>query len=467
MAKPEPGKILRIGIIQSGKIIEERLLRNRHPITIGQSPKNTFVIPVSNLPKTATLFDLKRGGYVLQFKDGMDGRVSLEDGVMDFGALKSKGVAKRRGDLWNLGLSEKSRGKIVLGDVTLLFQFVTPPPPAPKLQLPAAARGGWVKAIEWHFVIIVLISCFIQAGAIMALVMQDWPEVSRGGAGIPDRFVSLLVPEVQVEAQPEEAVAETGDSGDEVEEVKEEKPKKADKEPKAEKASPGKADPEAAARAAARRKAELAKKVQNNTLLKFIGAKGAGGSGGSVADALSGGASRSRIDDAFAGASGVASAVAGQDRGRVGVGAAGDTGGEAVSIGDLKSSRTGKTVKGGGKKREVKVKAKVKTAGPTSAIGTGKLDKGKIASVVRRRIKSVQSCYERELKKNPDLAGKISMQFTIGSVGRVTAIKATVNTTGSASVANCIKQRISLWRFPKPEGGDVTVSYPFVFTATK
>ena len=466
MAQPETSKILRIGIIQSGKIIEERLVRTRNPVTIGQSPKNTFVIPVSNLPKTATLFDVRRGAYVLQFKDGMDGRVSLDDGVMDFGALKSKGVAKRRGDLWNLSLTEKSRGKIVLGDVTLLFQFVTPPPPAPKLQLPAAARGGWVKAIEWNFVIIVLISAFIQAGSIMALVMRDWPDVKRGAGGIPDRFVSLIVPDQKVEAEAEEVAEATGEGDEVADEVEDEKPKeKPKKEEKASKAGP--ADPEAMARKAAKRKAELAAKVQNNTLLKFIGAKGVGGTGGSVADALSGGASRSRIDDAFAGASGVASAVVGQDRGRVGGGAAGDAGGEAVSIGDLSSSRTGKTVASGAKRTEIKVKAKVTAAGPDSAIGTGKLDKGEIASVVRRRIKSVQSCYERELKKNPDLAGKITMQFTIGSVGRVTAIKATVNTTGSPAVANCIQQRISLWRFPKPDGGDVTVAYPFVFTATK
>jgi len=148
-------------------------------------------------------------------------------------------------------------------------------------------------------------------------------------------------------------------------------------------------------------------------------------------------------------------------------GAAGDAGGEAVSIGDLKSSRTGKTVKTGTKKKELRVRAKVKTAGPSSAIGSGKLDKGQIAAVVRRRVKSVTSCYERELKKNPDLAGKISVQFTIGQMGRITSIKAAVNTTGSAAVASCITARIKRWRFPKPEGGDVTVSYPFVFTASK
>lgn len=464
--KPAPSKILRIGIIQSGKIIEERLLRSQQAVTIGQSAKNTFVIPVSNLPKSATLFDVKRGSYSLAFKDGMDGRVSLEEeGVLDFASLKSKGVAKKAGDSWNVALTEKSRGKVVLGDVTLLFQFVTPPPPAPKLQLPAAAKGGWVKSIEWHFVTIIFISAFLQAGPCMYLVMKDWPEIDPKTAKIPDRFVDLMVPEQVDIPPPEDTPTEevTEEAGDEpAEEKVEKKVEKA-----AEKKAPEPQDAETKARAAAAKKRELAKKVQNNSLLKFIGAKGAGGGEGSVADALAGGAARGKIDEAFNGATGVAAAEVGQDRSRRGGGAAGDAGGEAVGIGDLKSKRTGTKVATGAKKKEVKVKAKVSTKGPSSTIGTGKLAKDAIASVVKRRIRSVQSCYERELKKDPNLAGKVTVQFTIGTVGRVTSTKITVNTTKSAAVGNCIKQRIGLWRFPKPQGGAVTVAYPFVFTASK
>jgi TonB family protein len=465
--KPAPSKILRIGIIQSGKIIEERLLRSQQAVTIGQSTKNTFVIPVSNLPNSATLFDVKRGSDSLAFKDGMDGRVSLEeDGVLDFASLKSKGVAKKAGDSWNVGLTEKSRGKVVLGDVTLLFQFVTPPPPAPKLQLPAAAKGGWVKSIEWHFVTILLLSALFQAGPTMFLVLKDWPVVDPKTAKIPDRFIDLLVPDKVEEPPPEETTTDVvEEAGDKPTEKKAEK--KVEQVAEKTKVAAAPQDAETKARAAAAKKRELAKKVQNNSLLKFIGAKGAGGGSGSVADALAGGAARSKIDEAFNGATGVATAEVGQDRSRRGGGAAGDAGGEAVGIGDLKSKRTGAKVSTGAKKKEVKVKAKVSTKGPSSTIGTGKLAKDAIASVVKRRIRSVQACYERELKKNPNLAGKVTVQFTIGTVGRVTSAKITVNTTKSAAVGKCIKQRIGLWRFPKPQGGAVTVAYPFVFTASR
>ena len=53
---PKP-KILRIGIIQGGRIVEERLVRKRENITIGQSAKNMFVVPSEALPRNWLLFE--------------------------------------------------------------------------------------------------------------------------------------------------------------------------------------------------------------------------------------------------------------------------------------------------------------------------------------------------------------------------------------------------------------------------
>jgi len=93
----------------------------------------------------------------------------------------------------------------------------------------------------------------------------------------------------------------------------------------------------------------------------------------------------------------------------------------------------------------------------------GSLDSGKIASVVKSRIRSVQDCYEKELKKNPKLGGKITIRFTIGEDGKVSEARTESDSMGNPAVADCILSRLRHWRFPKPEGGNVTVSYPFVF----
>ena len=65
MAKAD-AKILRVGIIQGGKIVEERLMRRRERITIGQSPKNTFTSQSASCP-TAYLFSKLETGTTILF----------------------------------------------------------------------------------------------------------------------------------------------------------------------------------------------------------------------------------------------------------------------------------------------------------------------------------------------------------------------------------------------------------------
>src|SRR4029078_12738345 len=67
-------RILRIGILLGGKSVEERLIRERTSVTIGQSMKNTFSIPVEGLPLELTLFSMEEGKYHLHFLNKSDGR---------------------------------------------------------------------------------------------------------------------------------------------------------------------------------------------------------------------------------------------------------------------------------------------------------------------------------------------------------------------------------------------------------
>ncbi|MFH1437710.1 MAG: energy transducer TonB, partial [Pseudomonadota bacterium] len=54
-------RVLRIGVIQGGKIVEEQIARRRENVSIGQSEKNTFVIPHPKLPGKFVLFEVKGG----------------------------------------------------------------------------------------------------------------------------------------------------------------------------------------------------------------------------------------------------------------------------------------------------------------------------------------------------------------------------------------------------------------------
>src|SRR5579859_2173919 len=63
-------KVLRIGLVQGGRVIEERIIKQRTTVTIGQSEKSMFVIPAQNVPSQFRLFELIGNDYYLNFVDG-------------------------------------------------------------------------------------------------------------------------------------------------------------------------------------------------------------------------------------------------------------------------------------------------------------------------------------------------------------------------------------------------------------
>src|SRR5262245_18194865 len=75
-------KVLRIGVVQQARVIEERIIKQRTNVTVGPSEKSMFVIP-ANLPAGFKLFELLGNDYYLNFLDGMAGRLLLQTGTSD------------------------------------------------------------------------------------------------------------------------------------------------------------------------------------------------------------------------------------------------------------------------------------------------------------------------------------------------------------------------------------------------
>ena len=87
-----------------------------------------------------------------------------------------------------------------------------------------------------------------------------------------------------------------------------------------------------------------------------------------------------------------------------------------------------------------------------------------IRRVVRAHIGELRDCYERALAVNPDLRGRIDLQFAIGMSGAVTTSAASSGNPGLESVATCAADRLRAFRFePNPDGIATIVTMPFVF----
>jgi len=94
---------------------------------------------------------------------------------------------------------------------------------------------------------------------------------------------------------------------------------------------------------------------------------------------------------------------------------------------------------------------------------SGQLDPGEVYRVIDANIAKILACYERRLQVTPSLAGRITFRWTVKENGGVTNVKQHVSTVPDPKVASCIKTVLSRLRFPKPEGGSVEISYPFIF----
>jgi hypothetical protein len=94
------------------------------------------------------------------------------------------------------------------------------------------------------------------------------------------------------------------------------------------------------------------------------------------------------------------------------------------------------------------------------------LAKEVVERIVRRHWNEIRYCYEKELSHDPNLAGKITVDFVIGPIGDVVKAETGESTLGSAAVASCVTANVQRWQFPPPAGGGIVdVHYPFLFQA--
>lgn len=77
----------------------------------------------------------------------------------------------------------------------------------------------------------------------------------------------------------------------------------------------------------------------------------------------------------------------------------------------------------------------------------------------------VKLCYEYEMEKDPTLAGRVEVQFTISAQGEVIAAVVAKSTMNHPVLERCVVAAVRRWKFPKPLGGGIViVSYPFNFS---
>jgi hypothetical protein len=95
---------------------------------------------------------------------------------------------------------------------------------------------------------------------------------------------------------------------------------------------------------------------------------------------------------------------------------------------------------------------------------SGRIAPEMIQRVVRQRFGAMRACYEAGLARNHGLAGRVAIRFQIDRTGSVVQADMNGASLADAQVNACIVREFRGLKFPAPEGGTVTVTYPMVFS---
>ena len=433
-AGTEACRHLRIGIIQGKRIVEERIFRGAEPITVGPTARDTFIVPPDVLPRSWRLFEQRRGRLVLRLSAEMTARLAAASKVTTFGASSAEPVRA-------VVLPDGARGKVSVGDTTILFQRVRPPAPRPRPRLPASVRRHVLAELDLPFAAIMVLTFLLHVAMVVYLRQVDWPRKPAVDE-LPDRFLHDLARRPRPSPPPPSRRPAIVTPGDEP-----------TRKPLTHVSAAVAAKP---AETDAQRHARLEKQVQKMGFLALITSNTEGAS--ATDDLLGRGTPEQSIEDAFKNVSGVA---VGQADGLRNLPRFGDGSGKIATPAGL---RGGVGISGAtdvGPAVERSVKTNVQALAPS--VEDGHVDPAAIAREIRGRRKAIAACYERALKQQPTLAGKLVVRFSLAAAGTVSAVDIDEDTLGAPEVGACIRAVVLRWRFPALTDGPAELSFPFVF----
>ena len=421
---------LHLGLLIDGQLASECVLAPQRCAILGTSPDATFELPGPR----RVLFRAQDGRWELLLTDDLVGKVVTDGAPQPLSALRASQTARPRGSAVGVPLGGGERGRLQLdAHHTLLFRFVDPAPVA----LPADYRPQVLDADDPVFFGFLGVTAAAAAAflVVVANVVVD--------TGFAEEDLIQLTERVAVSIRPpqEEVVEEVVEEAEEHEvetptlrpEIR--RPPKEPTEPEPQVASlPDKPATADSVRASSRLLRDP------SAFANILGRMGS--------------TSDDELENALQNIQAERVASADTNALRVGSHQEGDV------VVDYAERIGGGTVSPGA------------TDGPTTQF-TGRItlpdpvkpdigDRTLISDVVQSNFPSFTYCFEKELKLQPDLGGRMELEFIV-SDGAVEEVAVVMDGVGSRSFSECLEQRAFRWNFRgMPEAEFV---YPFVFRA--
>ncbi len=404
--------------------------------------RSDFYASNDSLPSGAdhTLFQWDGSAHVARIDNRWGGFVERDGQRLPFEAAVKAGLARSSGNFFEVPIAEGVRVLVDIDGVKFIAHQVHPG---------AKVIAALSESLDYPFLAIFLF-CLFAGGMFGVIMATSEPPASNDLLEIEDRFVELLLEKPEPEKKENKKPDANPDAGEGAKAKKEE-------------GKVGKKD--AKMKQAKGNKVEVQKQQQDREIAENAGVLGAMGDAGIDGVFGSGG-----VDASLAGGIGGVLGAKGTQVGSGGLGSRGSGfggGGTADGLGGLGTKGSGSGASGfgkGGGSFGAKGDGGV-SAATGSPIILGALDRSLIDQVIKRKMSQIRYCYQRELQKNPTLAGKVVIKFTIAKDGSVSAASVKSSDLGNPGAEKCVVDRFYSMQFPEPKGGGIVlVSYPFIFS---
>ncbi|MBX5484061.1 MAG: TonB family protein [Myxococcaceae bacterium] len=442
----EDSKILQVALLWGDTAIQVLHFADGMPVTIGEARHNKFHVFSPGVGDSFTLATAQGSRLTVNVPAEAGLVVANESSQKSKEQLRAEGKLRAsdgatRADAIEVGLHD--RVQVSFENVAFILRYVRP-----SAAIPAGSLGG----ADFTFFKIASI-CFMAFIACLFVFWSTWNNMVTTSDDIfanPSKYVKLLVkPEKKPELVKKLSGVEEGKK------AKDDEGKFGKQEEKKKEADPSK---KGAPTVDANKREEDRKKVMSAGLLGAMASGaasnifGPGGLGTGINNALGGLQGGAGLGDAH-GVGGLGARGSGAGGGGTGLG----LGGLGTRGGGRGAGGYGSIDLGGRGKSVTRI-----IPGKTTVVGG--LDRDVIAKVIQRHQNEIKYCYEQELNKDPNLAGKVAVQFTIDPSGSVADANVAETTLANATTENCMLSRIRRWKFPEPKGGGVvTVTFPWIF----
>ncbi len=442
-------KVLQVALLWGDTLINVQHFAEGVPVTIGEGKGTKFNVFSPGVGDSFLLAGTRDGRAVVNVPSEAGLVVGSKGGTHKTKEqLKAEGKLKAaegglRADAVELGLHDQAQ--VSFEDVAFIIRSVRPS---------AAVAINTLEDHDFTFfkIVSVCMMAFVALVAAMILTPVGDGSDSDDLFANPSKYVKMVVrPEKKQEVKKFKELAGAAEAA----KAKEKEAKFGKQDAKQDKADPSK---KGAPVVDANKREEDRKKVGQLMAGMFGGGAsssvfGAGGLGTGINNALGGLQGGAGVGDAQ-GVGGLGSRGSGSGGGGAGLG----LGGLGTKGGGRGAGGYGSLDLGGRGKDTTRV-----VPGKTTVVGG--LDRDVIMKVVKRHQNEIKYCYEQEAQKNPSLAGKVAVAWTIDPAGGVAEANVGESSISNANVESCIVQRIRRWKFPEPAGGGVVnVILPWVFS---